>query len=264
MRTAAEKNLPVWEVENFLAHEGKGVSGRVKGKEYFIGSPKFALEHGIGVEAQKISQFGRQGKTSVVLFNAEELLAIFAVADKFKENVPDLIKQLKQLGVQVIMMTGDAQETAKYIASEVGITEVFASLLPEGKAKKIKELQQQGRVVAMAGDGINDAPALAVADVGIAMGNGTDVAIETADITLLKGDLSRLLTAFRLSRATLRTIRQNLFWAFVYNIVGIPLAAGLFYPLFGWLLSPLFAGAAMALSSVSVVLNSLRLKSTKL
>ena len=264
MRTAAEKNIPVSEVENFLAHEGKGVSGMVKGKKYFIGSPQFARKNGIQVDAEKTGELGRQGKTPVVLFNAEELLALFAVADKFKENVPDLIRQLKKLGVQVIMMTGDAEETAKYIASQVGIEEGYASLLPQDKAQKIKELQKQGRVVAMAGDGINDSPALAVADVGIAMGNGTDVAIETADITLLKGDLSRLLGAFRLSRATLRTIRQNLFWAFVYNIVGIPLAAGAFYAFFGWLLSPAFAGAAMALSSVSVVLNSLRLKSIKL
>ena len=174
------------------------------------------------------------------------------------------IRTLHALGIKVVMLTGDDQQTAAYIGSLVGIDDVVAHVLPQDKLEKIKALQSQGRIVAMAGDGVNDAPALAQADVGIAMGTGTDVAIESAGITLLGGDISKLVKAIKLSKMTMRGIKQNLFWAFIYNIVGIPLAAGVFYPVFGWLLSPVFAGFAMALSSVSVVGNSLRLKTKRL
>ncbi|MBP9772129.1 MAG: HAD-IC family P-type ATPase, partial [Candidatus Pacebacteria bacterium] len=181
-----------------------------------------------------------------------------------KEESRQAVEDLRALGIHVVMLTGDDEKAARHIASLVGIDEVIAHVLPHDKLAKITELQSQGKIVAMAGDGVNDAPALAQADVGIAMGTGTDVAIESAGITLLHGDMSRLVKAIRLSKMTMRGIKQNLFWAFVYNIVGIPLAAGAFYPIFGWLLSPIFAGLAMAFSSVSVVGNSLRIKAKRL
>ena len=186
------------------------------------------------------------------------------VADEIKLESKQAVDDLHKLGIKVVMLTGDDEKAAKYIASLVGIDEVAAHVLPQDKLAKIKELQSQGKIVAMAGDGVNDAPALAQADVGIAMGTGTDVAIESAGITLLGGDISKLVKAIKLSKMTMRGIKQNLFWAFIYNIIGIPLAAGVFYPIFGWLLNPVFAGLAMALSSVSVVSNSLRIKAMKL
>ena len=186
------------------------------------------------------------------------------VSDEIKAESKQAVIDLHKLGIRVVMLTGDDEKAAKYMASLVGIDEVVAHVLPADKLIKIKELQNQGHIVAMAGDGVNDAPALAQADVGIAMGTGTDVAIESAGITLLHGDISKLVKAIKLSKITMRGIKQNLFWAFIYNIVGIPLAAGMFYPIFGWLLSPVFAGFAMAMSSVSVVSNSLRIKSIKL
>src|SRR3989344_2237623 len=192
------------------------------------------------------------------------VLATVLVADAVKPEAVEAIKSLHALGVTVVMLTGDNKNTAAYIAKQVGIDEVFAEVLPEDKLNKIKELQSAGKIVAMAGDGVNDAPALAQADVGIAMATGTDVAIESAGITLLHGDISKLVKAIKLSKMTMRGIRQNLFFAFIYNVVGIPLAGGLFFPIFGWLLSPVFAGMAMALSSLSVVGNSLRIKGKKL
>jgi P-type E1-E2 ATPase len=186
------------------------------------------------------------------------------VADAIKPEAVEAVKSLHDLGIKVLMLTGDHKNTAMAIAKQIGIDDIVAEVLPDEKLNKIKELQSQGHIVAMAGDGINDAPALAQADVGIAMGTGTDVAIETAGITLLHGDISKLVKAIRLSKLTMRGIKQNLFWAFIYNIVGIPLAGGLFYPIFGWLLNPIFAGLAMAFSSVSVVGNSLRLKAKRI
>ena len=205
-----------------------------------------------------------QGKTPVILATKSEIVAVVMVADAIKPEAIEAIKRLHKLGIKTVMLTGDNKNTAQAIAKEVGIDEVVAEVLPEDKLKKIKELQSQGRIVAMAGDGVNDAPALAQADVGIAMGTGTDVAIETAGITLLHGDISKMVKAIKLSKMTMLGIKQNLFWAFIYNLAGIPLAAGLFYPIFGWLLNPIFAGFAMAFSSVSVVSNSLRIKAKKL
>lgn len=216
---------------------------------------------GASYELEDINTLTSQGKTPIFLADSKGVKAIFGVADTIKENAKEAIEALHRLGLKTVMLTGDNKQTAEYIASLAGIDEVKAEVLPHQKADVIRELQASGAVVAMCGDGVNDAPALALADVGVAMGTGTDVAIETADITLLAGDLSKLVKAIKLSRKTMATIKQNLFRAFIYNIVGIPLAAGLFYPL---LLNPIFAGLAMAMSSVSVVANSLRLKRTKL
>ncbi len=200
----------------------------------------------------------------MILATKSEVVGVVFVADPIKPEAIEAVTKLHALGIQIVMLTGDNANTANFIAKQVGIDEVLAEVSPEDKLNKIKELQSQGKIVAMAGDGVNDAPALAQADVGIAMATGTDVAIESAGITLLHGDISKLVKAIRLSKLTMRGIKQNLFWAFFYNIVGIPLAGGALFPLFGWLLNPVFAGLAMAFSSVSVVANSLRLKVKKL
>ncbi|MCX6753972.1 MAG: HAD-IC family P-type ATPase, partial [Candidatus Nomurabacteria bacterium] len=186
------------------------------------------------------------------------------ISDAIKPEAIDAVKNLHKMGIKTIMLTGDNKNTGNYIGKLVGIDEVISEVMPEDKLNKIKELQNKGYIVAMAGDGVNDAPALAIADIGIAMGTGTDVAIESAGITLLHGDISKIAKAVHLSKLTMRGIRQNLFWAFIYNIVGIPIAAGVLYPIWGIVLNPIFAGMAMALSSVSVVGNSLRLKTKKL
>ncbi|MCL5008711.1 MAG: copper-translocating P-type ATPase, partial [Patescibacteria group bacterium] len=264
VKKVAELGLELLSVADFKNFEGRGVYGKISGEEYFIGSPKFAGEQGAKTDEAILEKLTLEGKTPVVVARGKETVGVLAISDSLKANTAEVVKHLKALGVEVVMATGDHENTAKFIAQQLGIEKVFAQVLPQDKAIRIKELQSEGRVVAMAGDGINDAPALAQADVGVAMATGTDVAIESADITLLHGDLARLLGAIRLARATVRTVKQNLFWAFIYNLVGIPLAAGLFYPLFGWLLNPVFAGAAMALSSVSVVGNSLRLKRIKI
>jgi Cu2+-exporting ATPase/Cu+-exporting ATPase len=217
-------------------------------------------DHGLVVDTSIIDALTAQGKTPVLLANDAQVLGFGMVSDSIKEHSQKAVADLHALGIRVVMLTGDDQQAARYIASLVGIDEVVAHALPQDKLAKIHELQSQGHVVAMAGDGVNDAPALAQADVGIAMGTGTDVAIEAAGITLLGGDIGKLVKAVRLSRITMRGIKQNLFWAFIYNVVGIPLAAGVFYPFVGWLLNPVVAGFAMAMSSVSVVSNSLRIK----
>lgn len=261
---AVEKKLDTKEVSNFESIKGKGLKGTIAGVEYFVGNTKLVAELGIAFDVSKIEQYTMQGKTPVILATAEKVLGFVMVSDEMKAESKQAVADLHSLGIKVIMVTGDEEKAGKYIASLVGIDEVFAQVLPEDKLKKIKELQVNGKVVAMAGDGVNDAPALAQADVGIAMATGTDVAIESAGITLLNGDISKLVKAIKLSKMTMRGIKQNLFWAFIYNIVGIPLASGIFFPFFGWLLSPVFAGFAMAMSSVSVVGNSLRIKSKKL
>ena len=261
---AKEQNLNAQPAEKFEMHKGKGVSGIIGGMQYFAGNARLIEELGLKIDLAAIEQETKEGKTPVILATKEKVLGIALVADAVKPEAKEAITKLHALGIKVIMVTGDNQNTARYIADQVGIDEVMAQVLPQDKLVKIKELQSQGIAVAMAGDGVNDAPALAQADVGIAMATGTDVAIESAGITLLHGDISKLVKAIRLSKLTMRGIKQNLFWAFIYNIVGIPLASGVFFPFFGWLLSPVFAGAAMALSSVSVVGNSLRLKTKKL
>jgi Cu2+-exporting ATPase/Cu+-exporting ATPase len=255
---AKEKGIPHMPVEGFSALKGKGISGIVGGVLYHVGNAKLAAE--LRAPIASLEKDTKEGRTPVILARGEEVLAVVMVADRIKPEAITAVRDLHALGIQVVMLTGDDANTARAIADSLGIDEVVAEVLPEDKLHKIRELQAAGKVVAMAGDGVNDAPALAQADVGIAMATGTDVAIESAGITLLHGDISKLVKAIRLSKFTMRGIKQNLFWAFFYNIVGIPLAGGAFYPVFGWLLSPVFAGFAMALSSVSVVGNSLRLK----
>ncbi|MEK7638943.1 MAG: heavy metal translocating P-type ATPase [Patescibacteria group bacterium] len=251
-------------VENFTILKGKGLKGVIGGVEYFAGNLKLIADLNLAFDKKTILTETSEGKTPVILASASAVLATVFVADAIKPEAVAAVKNLHALGIEVAMLTGDNKETADAIAKEVGIDVVVAEVLPSEKLTHIRKLQQNGHIVAMAGDGVNDAPALAGADVGIAMGTGTDVAIETAGITLLNGDIGKLVKAIRLSKLTMRGIRQNLFFAFVYNIVGIPLAAGIFFPFFGWLLSPVFAGFAMASSSVSVVGNSLRLKAKKL
>lgn len=261
---AKEKGIKLVAVSAFESIKGKGLKGAVGNVEYVAGNTKLMNDLGLVFDAKMIEQEAAQGKTPVMLATTQEVLAIVFVADAVKPEAKQAVKDLHALGIKTVMLTGDMKSTAKAIAKEVGIDDVVAEVLPDDKLKKVKEFQSQGHIVAMAGDGVNDAPALAQADVGIAMGTGSDVAIETAGITLLHGDISKLVKAIRLSKMTMTGIKQNLFWAFIYNIVGIPLAGGLFFPFFGWLLNPVFAGLAMAFSSVSVVSNSLRLKAKKL
>lgn len=261
---AQEKNIQLSETSKFEGIRGKGLKGSIKGIEYFVGNAMLVSDLKLFFDSTKLNEFTSQGKTPVILTTKEKVIGFVMVADEIKQESQRAIADLHKLGIKVVMLTGDDEKVAKHIASLVGIDEVIAHVLPQDKLKKIQTLQRSGRIVAMAGDGVNDAPALAQADVGIAMGTGTDVAIESAGITLLGGDISKLVKAIKLSKITMKGIKQNLFWAFIYNIVGIPLAAGVFYPIFGWLLNPIFAGFAMAMSSVSVVSNSLRIKSKKL
>lgn len=261
---AQENNIPIAEVTAFENREGKGLKGTIDGVEYYVGNAKLVSDLKITFDVSLLEPYTAQGKTPVIVAGKEKVLGFVMVADEVKQESRQAIADLHSLGIKVIMLTGDDERAANYMASLVGIDEVVAHVLPQDKLEKIKSLQADGKTVAMAGDGVNDAPALAQADVGIAMGTGTDVAIESAGITLLYGDISKLVKAIRLSKLTMRGIRQNLFWAFIYNIVGIPLATGIFYPVFGWLLNPVFAGLAMALSSVSVVSNSLRIKAQAL
>jgi Cu+-exporting ATPase len=217
-----------------------------------------------GVLARQADALRAEGATVIFAAVDGRLAGLLAIADPIKKSTPDAIRALKGDGIRIVMLTGDNRTTAQAVAARLGIEEVEAEILPEDKGQVVKQLREKGRVVAMAGDGVNDAPALAAADVGIAMGTGTDVAMESAGVTLLKGDLRGIVRARRLSEATMRNIRQNLFFAFVYNALGVPVAAGALYPVFGISLSPIFAAAAMALSSVSVVSNALRLRYARL
>lgn len=254
---AQQQNLQPLPVTSFTAIAGQGVKGKIGKTEYYAGNAKLMTELGLQVDPQIIAKFAREGATPLMLANKKTILAYLGVSDTLKDESAQAIKDLHQLGIRVAMLTGDHQLTAEHIASQVGIDRVFAEVLPADKASHIKKLQAEGHRVAMVGDGVNDAPALATADVGIAMGTGTDVAIESAGLTLLGGNLARLPQSVRLARATYRVIKQNLFWAFIYNIIGIPIAALA-------LLSPAIAGSAMAFSSFSVVTNSLRLRRIKL
>lgn len=257
-------SVKLLKLDKFEIIKGKGLQGVVAGTEYFAGSLKLISDLGLKFDTAEIESETLTGKTPVILATKTEVVGVVFVADPIKPEAVSAVAKLHQMGINIVMLTGDHKNTAEYIGKQVGITEILAEVSPEDKLKKIKALQSAGKIVAMAGDGVNDAPALAQADVGIAMATGTDVAIESAGITLLHGDISKLVKAIRLSKLTMRGIKQNLFWAFFYNIVGIPLAGGAFFPIFGWLLNPIFAGMAMAFSSVSVVGNSLRLKIKKL
>ncbi len=261
---AKNNNVEIHNVEKFETIKGKGVTGFIQGKQYFAGNIRFVVELGLSVDESALLKAAAEGKTPVILATKKEVIAVVMVADAVKFEAKESIQKLHALGLKVVMLTGDNKNTARFIGDQLGIDEVVAEVLPQDKMAKIKSLQAAGQIVAMAGDGINDAPALAQADVGIAMATGTDVAIDSAGIILLNGDISKVSKAIHLSKQTMRGIKQNLFWAFIYNIVGIPLASGIFFPIFGWLISPVFAGAAMAFSSVSVVLNSLRLKRSTL
>ena len=266
VRSANERDLYLAPVENFNSPVGKGVTGSVDGRKLVIGNRRIMTEAGIDTSSldQSADELRREGATAIFVGIDGKAAGILAIADPIKATTPAAITALKAAGIRVVMLTGDNATTAKAVAQKLGITEVEAEVLPEDKSKVVERFRQQGRVVAMAGDGVNDAPALAAADVGIAMGTGTDVAMESAGVTLLKGDLNGIVRARRLSAATMANIRQNLFFAFIYNAAGVPVAAGVLYPLLGILLSPIIAAAAMALSSVSVIGNALRLNRVRL
>lgn len=262
---AAKRKLQLHPVTDFSAVPGKGVQARIAEQPYLAGNISFMKEHGVelGQFEQEAGRLGEQGKTPMYFATAQEVIGLIAVADVVKPSSKQAIANLKKLGIDVVMLTGDNKRTADAIRKELEIDTVIAEVLPDDKEQEIRNLQEQGKLVAMVGDGVNDAPALARADVGIAIGAGTDVAIESADIVLMRNDLSEVVTAIQLSKATIGNIKQNLFWAFFYNTLGIPLAAGLFFPLFGWKLNPMYAAAAMSLSSIFVVANALRLKRFK-
>jgi Cu+-exporting ATPase len=253
VRSARERGLELARPEQFVARPGLGIEATIAGRSVLIGNPRMMAERGLEFDAQTVARLAEEGKTPVLVAVDGQPAGILAIADPIKPGSQAAVQRLHQLGLKVVMLTGDDRRTAEAVARQVGIEHVHAELLPQAKLAEIERLRRAGETVAMVGDGINDAPALARADVGIAVGHGTDVALEAADITLVKGDLHGVVTAIALSRATMRTIKQNLFFAFIYNVLGIPLAAS-------GLLSPLAASAAMALSSVSVVTNALRLR----
>jgi len=263
---AKERGLTLGEAQDFDSPVGKGVTGTVDGRSLVIGSHRIMAEAGVDLAGliSEAETLRAEGGTVIFVAVDGRVAGLLAIADPVKPTTPAAITALKAAGIRVVMLTGDNKTTAQAVARRLGIDEVEAEVLPEDKSAVVNKLRAQGRVVAMAGDGVNDAPALAAADVGIAMGTGTDVAIESAGVTLLKGDLQGIVRALQLSRATMRNIRQNLFFAFIYNAAGVPVAAGVLYPLFGLLLSPIIAAAAMALSSVSVIGNALRLRSVSL
>lgn len=263
---AKARNLELTEPSEFKSATGKGVLGQIREKEIILGNAALMLEHGINTAGldQRAEALRREGATAMYIAVAGREAGLVAVADPIKETTPAALQALRAEGIRVVMLTGDNLTTAEAAANKLGIDEIQAEVLPEQKNEIVRGLRKEGRVVAMAGDGVNDAPALAQADIGIAMGSGTDVAIESAGVTLVKGDLNGIVRARRLSRATMQNIRQNLFFAFVYNALGVPIAAGVFYPLFGVLLSPMIAAAAMSMSSVSVVGNALRLRKARI
>ena len=255
------------DVQNFVSITGSGVKATVDGSSYYVGNEQLLKDNNITIDQNitaAAAKWAAEGKTIIYFTDDKAAIAVLSIADKIKDSSAQAVKELTDAGITVYMLTGDNDATAKIIAAQAGITHYKAQVLPAAKAEFVKQLQQQGKVVAMAGDGINDSAALAQADVSIAMGKGSDIAMDVARMTIISSDLRRIPVAIKLSRYTVATIRQNLFWAFIYNIIGIPLAAGILYPINGFLLNPMIAGAAMALSSVSVVANSLRLKLKKL
>ena len=265
MKKASERKIEIGEPEFFNSIPGLGVEVDYKGNNILLGNRKLMQENNIPVETleTKMTKIEETGKTAMLIAVNKEAVGLIAVADTLKEHSADAIGALQKMGLEVIMITGDNQRTANAIAQQSGVNRVLSEVLPDQKATEIKRLQSEGKVVAMVGDGVNDAPALAQANIGIAVGSGTDVAVETGDIVLIKNDLRDVVVAIQLSRATMKKIRQNLFWAFFYNIALIPLAAGLFYPLIHVLFDPVFAAAAMASSSVTVVTNASLLRRFK-
>jgi Cu+-exporting ATPase len=262
VESAEERGLQLSAATGFDSRTGRGVVGRIDGREVGIGNPKLMQELGASIDAVSEAADALRSEGQTVMFLAVDgrFAGLVGVADPIKESTQEAISGLHDENIRVVMLTGDNRTTAEAVARRLGLDEVVAEVLPDQKADHVRALQAEGRIVAMAGDGVNDAPALAQAQVGIAMGTGTDVAMESAGVTLVRGDLRGILRARRLSRLTMRNIRQNLFFAFVYNAIGIPVAAGVLYPSFGWLLSPMIAAAAMSFSSVSVIGNALRLR----
>jgi Cu+-exporting ATPase len=263
---ALARGLSLGHVQSFQAVTGKGVLGTVEGSEVLLGNARLLEERGIDVAAlaPAAERLREDGQTAVFLAVGSRLAGLIGVADPIKDSSAEALRELREAGLHVVMLTGDNATTARAVARKLGIEDVRADVLPDQKHAVVAELRAQGKVVAMAGDGTNDAPALAAAHVGIAMGTGTDVAIQSASVTLLQGDLRGILRARRLSEKVMQNIRQNLFFAFIYNTLGVPIAAGVAYPLFGLLLSPMLASAAMAFSSVSVIGNALRLRRVQL
>jgi Cu+-exporting ATPase len=263
---AGERGIELAKAEDFEAITGKGVKGVVDGKPVALGNARLVAD--LGLDGGRLSEIANarreKGETVMFVIIGSEIAGLVTVADPVKETTLDALKALHEEGFRIVMATGDNERTARAVAARLGIDEIRADVLPEDKVRIIEEMQAEGRKVAMAGDGVNDAPALAQADVGIAMGTGADVAIESAGFTLVKGDLNGIVRARRLSRATMRNIKQNLFFALVYNAAGVPVAAGVLFPFFGILISPIFAAAAMSLSSVSVIANALRLRSVRI
>jgi Cu+-exporting ATPase len=267
VRAAEDKKLPLAPVTDFRATAGGGVEGIILGKKVLAGTAAFLKAHGINVPESRTASVqvgGSAAVTPVFVAVNGRAAGMFLLTDRVKPTTAEALQLLRQEGLRIVMLTGDRQDSAQRIAQELGIDAFEAEVLPQRKEQAIRELRAQGRIVAMTGDGINDAPALAAAHVGIAMGTGTDVAMESSGITLVKGDLRGIVRARRLSRATLRNIKQNLAFAFLYNALGIPVAGGVFYPIFHWLLSPMIASAAMSFSSVSVITNALRLRRSPL
>jgi Cu+-exporting ATPase len=262
VRHAKDLKLALSPAESFQSVTGRGAVAVVDGAALAIGNEALLADYAVSVDPLRAEaeRLASEGRTPVYVAADGALAGLLAVADPIKPTSREAIARLKRMGLQVVLLTGDNRRTAEAMAREAGVDRVVAGVLPDGKVEEIRRLQKEGAVVAMVGDGINDAPALAQADVGIAVGSGTDIAIEASDVTLMRGDLTAVADAVALSRRTLRIMKQNLFWAFVYNVVGIPVAAGVLYPVFGLLLSPILASAAMAFSSVSVVTNSLRLR----
>jgi Cu+-exporting ATPase len=266
VRSARDRGLAISEAREFAAEPGRGTRAAVDKHVVVVGNTPWLIEQGIDPSraGAAVAQFARDGKTPVLVAIDGALRGVLAVADPIRATSAEAIAALRRLGLHVVMVTGDTHATAETIARQVGIERVIAEVLPAGKVEEVRRLQAAGAVVAMVGDGVNDAPALALADVGIAIGSGTDVALDAADVALMRPDLQGVVSAMRLSRRTMKTMKQNLFWAFIYNVIGIPVAAGALYPAFGLLLTPVVASAAMAFSSVSVVMNSLRLKSARM